>query len=569
MSTDKTKQQQLTQWLKKQKIINQSRLTLLLVLGSLNGLTIILQAWLLATLLQSLIIEHQDKYDLVSYFITLIGCFLCRAVFVYLREQIGFAYGSTIRQTIRKQLLDRLESLGPSYIKGKPVGSWTSIIIDQIDDLQDFYSRYLPQMYLAAIIPFMIFLAILPINWAAALILFVTAPLIPIFMILVGLKAAEQNRKNFVALSRLSGYFLDRLKGLETLRVFNQQKNEEKAIGQAAEQFRLKTMEVLRQAFLSSAVLEFFTSISIALVAVYFGFFYLGQFHFGTYNTSVTLFAGFLSLILAPEFYQPLRDLGSFYHAKAQAVGAADSLQTFLTSTPDGPTEGQTLVPFPDIKKEGIELIATDLVALSPDNRPLNQPISFIIKNRQKVAIIGKSGCGKTSLLNVLLGFLPYQGSLKINNIELNQLDLNLWRQQLSWVGQHPYLPADTIRENILLAAPQNSPQHLNHIIQQTYIDEFLPLLPEGVDTHIGGDTVKLSVGQMQRIAIARALVVHCSLLLLDEATASLDALSEQFVRQTLNDSARKQTTIFISHKIYDTDYFDKIIVLTTQSTTE
>ncbi|KYP97820.1 hypothetical protein BG74_00260, partial [Sodalis-like endosymbiont of Proechinophthirus fluctus] len=216
------------------------------------------------------------------------------------------------------------------WIRGKPTGSWSSMLLEQIEEMHDYYARYLPQMSLSVLVPLMILIVVFPINWAAGLILFLTAPLIPLFMALVGTGAAGANQRNFLALARLSGYFLDRLRGLETLRLFFRAEAETEDMRRATEDFRQRTMEVLRLAFLSSGVLEFFASISIAVAAVYFGFSYLGELHFGSYGTSVTLFDGFLVLILASEFFQPLRDLGTFYHAKAQAVGAAESLVSFL-----------------------------------------------------------------------------------------------------------------------------------------------------------------------------------------------------------------------------------------------
>lgn len=329
---NKTRQYELIRWLKKQSAPAQRWLRLSMLLGLLSGLLIIAQAWLLATLLQSLIIDKLPRAELTADFWLLAGTFALRAVISWLRERVGFICGMKVRQQIRKVVLDRLEQLGPAWVKGKPAGSWATIILEQIEDMQDYYSRYLPQMYLAVFIPVLILIAVFPINWVAGLILFVTAPLIPLFMALVGMGAADANRRNFVALARLSGNFLDRLRGLDTLRLFNRAKAETDQIRDSSEDFRRRTMEVLRMAFLSSAVLEFFAAISIAVVAVYFGFSYLGELNFGSYGLGVTLFAGFLVLILAPEFFQPLRDLGTFYHAKAQAVGAAESLVTFLSS---------------------------------------------------------------------------------------------------------------------------------------------------------------------------------------------------------------------------------------------
>lgn len=329
---NKTRQQELIRWLKQQSSRAKGWIRLSMMLGLLSGLLILAQAWLMAGLLHSLIIDHTPRDALLQSFLLMALTFVLRAVVTWLREQVGFICGRVIRQEMRKLVLDRLEKLGPAWIQGKPAGSWASIILEQIEDMQDYYSRYLPQIALAGIIPLLILVSIFPINWAAGLILLVTAPLIPLFMALVGMGAADANRRNFVALARLSGNFLDSLRGLDTLRLFHRGTAEIDQIKRSTENFRARTMDVLRLAFLSSAVLEFFASISIAVVAVYFGFSYLGELNFGSYGTPVTLFAGFLVLILAPEFFQPLRDLGAFYHAKAQAIGAAESLVTFLSA---------------------------------------------------------------------------------------------------------------------------------------------------------------------------------------------------------------------------------------------
>ena len=555
---DKTKQQQLIRWLKQHNSSAKKWLRLLMLLGSVNAVIIIFQAWLLATILHSIIIEHVSKETLIFYFLGLIASTALRAALTWVREKVGFLCGAAVRKTIRKTVLDKLEALGPVWIQNKPAGSWATMILEQIEEMQDFYSRYLPQTALATIIPIFILIAIYPTNWAAALILTFTAPLIPLFMALVGMGAAEANQRNFAVLARLSGTFLDRLKGLNTLRLFFQGNNEIKQIEASSEEFRKRTMSVLRQAFLSSAVLEFFASISIAIVAVYFGFSYLGDLNFGHYGIGVTLFAGFFALILAPEFFQPLRDLGTFYHAKAQAIGAAESLVTFLTHENNTPLLGDKVIN----QTDEMTLIANGLFILSPQGQDLAGPLSFTLNSKQKVAIVGHSGAGKSSLFNLLLGFLPYRGSLTINGIEFNQLDINSWRKKLSWVGQNPYLPETTIKENILLNNPTASEQQLTAAIKKAYVDEFLERLPNGLETPVGEHATSLSVGQAQRLAVARALLMPCQFLLLDEPTASLDAHSEALVMQSLNEASQHQATIMITHQLKETTNYDCIWVM-------
>jgi len=555
---EKTRQQELTRWLKQQSVLSRRWLNISRLLGALSGVLIVAQAWLLARILHHMIVENIPREALLLPFVLLVLVFILRAWVVWLRERVGFHAGQHIRYAIRRQVLDRLQEAGPAWIQGKPAGSWATLILEQIDDMHDYYARYLPQMALAVCVPLLIVIAIFPYNWVAALILLGTAPLIPLFMAMVGMGAADANRRNFLALGRLSGHFLDRLRGMETLRVFGRGEAEIDNIRLASQDFRQRTMEVLRLAFLSSGVLEFFTSLSIALVAVYFGFSYLGALDFGHYGTAVTLSAGFLALILAPEFFQPLRDLGTFYHAKAQAVGAADSLKTFLETPLAHPQRGDATF----CTKSPVSIEAEEFCVLSPEGKVLAGPLNFTLHAGERVVLVGTSGSGKSSLLNALSGFMAYSGSLRINQTELSELDPQAWRTQLSWVGQNPQLPAATLRDNVLLTRPDASDEELRSVLDRAWVSEFLPLLPQGIDTVVGDQSAGLSVGQAQRIAVARALLNPCQLLLLDEPAASLDAHSEQRVMAALDAASREQTTLMVTHQLEGIADWDRIWVM-------
>lgn len=558
MSLDKQRQTYLLNWLKQHAKGYKSDLRVSTLTGFLLTIFVIFQAALLATILQKLIIEQHRFFDILPYFGCLVIVFLVRAGLLYLREKINFILGKKVRKQIRHQLINQFEKMGPAYLNRSTTGAWSTLIIEQVDNLQDFFARYLPQMRLVSMVPILICIAIFPFNWAAALILLATAPLIPIFMILVGMGAADINRRHFKALSYLSGHFLDRLKGLNTIRLFNQGEKQAQEIKRASEDFRVKTMQVLKVAFLSSAVLEFFTSISIAIVAVYFGFSYLGEFDFGSYNGTVTLFAGFFALILAPEFFQPLRDLGTYYHAKAEAIAAADNIESFLNDENSSINAEHQVksIPFNEPLKS---IEADNLIVLSNERHPIVGPLSFSLKAPFKLALIGTSGEGKSSLMQVLLGFLPYQGSLKINGIEFNQLNITDWQKQVSWIGQHPYLLNSSVRDNILLGNPLASNEELQAVICKAQLIDVVAKLPEGLDTLIGEDAIRLSIGQAQRVALARAMLKSCQLLILDEPTASLD-------QETINHLERHNiapNTITITHQSDDMQYADQVWQLT------
>ncbi|MDD9156558.1 cysteine/glutathione ABC transporter permease/ATP-binding protein CydD [Aliivibrio sp. S4TY2] len=553
---DKNQQRELGQWLKGQSKLAKKWLTLTIGLGFLSSLFLIAQAALLADILHQLIIEQVDKYELIPHFVAILAIVAIRAACSWGREVAGYRCGEHIRIHIRQLILDKLQELGPAYIKGKPAGTWATLLLEQVEDMQDFFSRYLPQMSLSVLIPFVILIVVFPQNWAAGLVFLLTAPLVPLFMALVGMGAADANRRNFKALQRLSGHFYDRLQSMTTIRLFNKTKQETEHLHGASEIFRKRTMEVLRLAFLSSAVLEFFTSISIAIVAVYFGFTFIGELDFGHYGTTVSLFTGLFILILAPEFYQPLRDLGTFYHAKAQAIGAAESLVEFLNTDTNTQTNGDKKVS----DSTTLDIQVTDLIVTTHDGKRLLGPISFHLLEASQTALVGPSGAGKTSLINAILGFLPYQGSIKINGTELSELNQKQWYQDINWVGQNPTLVHGTIEENMTLGKQGITQEQLDLASKQAFANEFIDEL--GYQHAISDRSGGLSVGQAQRLALARALLQQGRLWILDEPTASLDAKSERLVMKSLDEATQGLTTLMISHRLDQLHAMDTVLVM-------
>ena len=551
----KERQKFIQKWLREQQKTVKKYLLLNVLFGAISASFMMGQMALIALMLHKIIIEHQTANQYLAEIGLLFGCFTARAVLIWLRERMGFKAGQALRLHLRQQIIEKLLAVGPMSIQQKTTGSWANLILEQVENLHNFYARYLPQQFLSLIVPILILCIVFPINWAAGFILFATLPLLPIFMALAGIKAVEANQRNIGVLSRMSGQFLDKLRGLETIRLFGQAEKQAEQIYQSTEEFRLSTMDVLKMAFLSSAVLEFFTAISIAVMAVYFGFTFLGELNFGGYGVAVGLFTGFFCLMLAPEFYQPLRELGVFYHDKAAAIAAADNIEAFLNEEVLSRQTSQK-----DFKNQPLVIQARDCVVLSPQGKCLTQPLNFDICEKQHIALVGQSGAGKSSLMNMLLGFLSYEGSVTINGIELRELNLIQWREKLAWVGQNPQLIRGSLKENILLGNYEVSEQALTQALSLSKADEFVYRL--GLEHQVQDSNAGISGGQVQRIAIARALLRNYELLMLDEPTASLDLQSEQQVLQALHHLSQQHTTLMITHRIEDLASCDEIWVM-------
>ena len=551
----KERQKLLQKWLREQQKTVKKYLLLNVFFGAISALFMMGQMALIALMLHKIIIEHQTASQFIAEIGLLFGSFTARAVLIWLREQMGFKAGKTLRLHLRQQIIQKLLAVGPMSLQQKPTGSWANLMLEQVENLHNFYARYLPQQFLSLIVPILILCVVFPINWVAGLILFSTLPLLPIFMALAGIKAVEANQRNIGVLSRMSGQFLDKLRGLETIRLFGQAEKQTEQIYQSTEEFRLSTMDVLKMAFLSSAVLEFFTAISIAVMAVYFGFTFLGELDFGGYGVAVGLFTGFFCLMLAPEFYQPLRELGVFYHDKAAAIAAADNIETFLNEEVLSHQVSQK-----DFQNQPLVIQAKDCVVLSVQGKCLTQPLNFEICEKQHIALVGQSGAGKSSLMNMLLGFLPYEGSVTINGVELRELNLSQWRAKLAWVGQNPQLIRGSLKENILLGNREVSEQSLEQALSRSKADEFVYRL--GLEHQVQDSNAGISGGQAQRIAIARALLRDYELLMLDEPTASLDLQSEQQVLEALQHLSQQHTTLMITHRVEDLANCDEIWVM-------
>ncbi|MEU2683902.1 thiol reductant ABC exporter subunit CydD [Streptomyces hygroscopicus] len=464
---------------------------------------------------------------------------LGRAVVSWLTELAAHRASAAVKSELRLRLLERAVRLGPSWLDSQRTGALTTLATRGIDALDDYFARYLPQLGLAVVVPVAVLARIVTADWISALIIVVTLPLIPLFMVLIGWATQSRMDRQWRLLSRLSGHFLDVVAGLPTLKVFGRAKAQAASIRAITADYRRATLKTLRLAFLSSFALELLATVSVALVAVDIGM--------RLVHGEMDLFTGLMVLVLAPEAYLPLRQVGAQYHAAAEGLAAADEVFAVLErALPSSAADGS---PAPDAR--GAALTLDGLMVRHPGRTaPSLARTSFEIRPGETVAVVGPSGAGKSTLLNAVLGFaVPDQGRVLIGGRDLASLDPESWRRQIAWVPQRPYLFAGTIAENVRLARPDADDEAVRAALRDADAYRFVSALPDGIETRLGEMGAGLSAGQRQRIALARAFLADRPVLLLDEPTANLDGETEASVVEAVRRLAEGRTVLLVVHR--------------------
>ena len=420
-----------------------------------------------------------------------------------------------------------------------------------LDALDGYFSLYLPQLLLAVIVPLVVLVAVVGKDWISAAIIAFTIPLIPLFMALVGATTRERMDRQMRTLQRLAGHFLDVVAGLPTLKVFGRAKAQAASIRETSERYRETALSKLRVTFLSSLILELVATFSVALVAVAIGLRLMG----GEIGLRTALFA----LVLAPEAYLPLRQLGANYHASAEGMAAAE--QVFAVLEEPLPARGtRRAVPnmaVADISVEG-------LCVTYPDrSEPALDDVSLSIEAGEVLALAGPSGCGKSTLLSVLLGLtVPERGTVSVGDVELADLDPTAWHAQLAWVPQRPHLFAASIAENVRLGRRDASSKELWNAVRAAGLADVVADLPDGLDTVLGDHGAGLSAGERQRVALARAFLRDSPLLLLDEPTANLDGQTEHEVLEAVRRLSHGRTVVLVAHRPALLSLADRVVTL-------
>ncbi len=536
-------------------------LVVTVALGLAGTALILAQAGLLAHALATAA-RGEVAGALAGTLIALLSVVLLRAAVSYGGEVSALRAAAAVKSQLRGALTARALRLGPGWLGRQRAGEIATLSTRGLDGLDSYFARYLPQLVLGVLVPIAVVARVAAADWISAVIIAVTLPLIPVFAVLVGWHTKARTRRQWRSLAILGGHFLDVVEGLPTLKVFGRARAQEEVIAKVTDDYRRTTMATLRVAFLSALVLELAAAVATALVAVEVGLRLLYG-HLG-YETAL------LVLLLTPEAFLPLRAAGAQFHASMEGAAAAGRAFEILdTPVPDGPTDRAaptvtaptvTAGAAPAVTAGAAPTVTADLraavirldgvtVSYPGRPRPALDGISLTIAPGERIVLTGPSGAGKSTLLALLLRFVtPAAGTIESGGIDLAATDLEQWRRQIAWVPQQPYLFSGSAAGNIALGQPGASRGAIARAARLAGAAEFIDSLPSGYDTPLGERGLRLSAGQRQRIALARAFLRDAPLLLLDEPTAHLDPAGARLIASALDTELAGRTVVLISH---------------------
>ena len=522
----------------------------LLLLGLtclVESLSIVGQAWFFGTLINNFIFSentlHDERYTIIYLGIAIIVRLLAH----YVQESVANRLGSAVKATFRKRALAHMFKLGVQHKERH--GDVIHMLTDGLEQVDAYVARYIPQILYAIMIPLIMGIAIVDTLPIIGIILIVTVPLIPFFMILIGKQADRLNKEQWERMSFLSGHFLDVLQGITTLKLFGRAKDQIKVIGRLSEEFKDSTLRVLRVAFLSALVLELVSTISTALIAVYLGLTLL--------DGEIPFFSAFFILLLAPEFYTPFRQLGAAFHTGMAGKTSILKYEEFMNRQPSLPVGGQSKLQGPI---QAIEI--KDLTFTYEDSENGVQHISLEAKRNSPIMLVGESGAGKSTIAHIIGGFLTApKGTVAIDGLDVCDIDIEWWRQQITYVSQHPHIMKGTLRD-VLSFGMNVSDEEIIEACKEVQLLDVINRQQEGLDTIIGEGGLGLSGGERQRVALARAFLRKGQVLILDEVTAHLDVKTESIISSAIQRLMENKIVIIIGHRLQTMHWASTLYVL-------
>ncbi|OLS36989.1 thiol reductant ABC exporter subunit CydD [Alkalihalophilus pseudofirmus] len=526
----------------------------LIITAILTGATVIAQAYFIVTIVDEVFVQGSAFTELIPLFGWLLAALIGRVVLTHINGLLGVKMAASAKAKLRKTLIDRLAA-NPlqASMKGQS-GRKVSVLMDSVDEVDSYFSKYIPQVIQTSVIPLMILIAVFQAHIYTALIMIITAPFIPLFYVIIGLKTKQKSEEQMDKLAAFSGRFLDTLQGLTTLKLFGQAKKQKETIRESSTGFREATMDVLKIAFISSLMLEFISMLGIGLIALEVG---LRLIIF----ESITFHAAFFVLVLAPEFYMSLKDLGSAFHTGRGSLGAAKKITDELKEESGKVNWGDAQMKSDEVPPQ-IEL--QQLEVTYGDEEFTLQDINTTIEPNEKVAIIGRSGSGKTTLLHAIAGLLPRtSGEIMIDGLPQSKYKESEWFDQVSYISQNPYLFAGTIAENIAIGTSGEVTRNdIVEACEKAGLTELINELENGYDTEVGEAGRGLSGGEKQRLAIARAFLKQPKIILFDEPTTGLDLKTERILQASIEELSKTSTVITVAHRLHTIRHADRIILL-------
>lgn len=524
-------------WLRREALAVRRQLATVVLLGVAGGILIMIQARILAVACQAVVIDGARPDSIIPLAVSVALIALLRGLASYLSEQQAIRAASEVKGQIISQLYRRLQLLLPAGTAGEDAGSLAEVVTSGVEGLESYLTRFLPHLVLAALLPLLALAVVFPVEWRAGLVLLFSAPFIPLLMVLIGSRAERLNQRQWSHLTRMAGHLLDLVQGLQDLKIFGAARREAATVAKVSDDYRRSTMAVLKIAFLSALMLEFFATVGTAVVAVIIGFMLL--------SGRLELVNGLFVLLLAPEFYLPLRTLGLSWHSRMNGTAAAARILPLLLQ-PLPQQESGTLPP-----PEKAPLLKLEKVTFRyGGQRGGIQDINLALPAGSVTAIVGESGSGKSTLARVMLGLAtPECGRVLVDGHDLNDLDQALWRRRLAWVPQRPFFSAASIRDNLLAARPDAGDGELMEALAAAELADVVKQLPQGLDTRLGDRGAGLSGGELRRLALARLMLRDPLLIVLDEPTAGLDQTNERLLLDAIERLAPGRTVVVISHR--------------------
>lgn len=526
-------------------------LVFLFIMAIFQGIFTILQAIYLATTITNLFHKEQLADQLLPMSLFFIF-FIAKHIVIYFREKYMTHFSIKTGAALRKKLTTKLFHLGPNITATTGSGNMVTMALEGISNVEKYVQLFLPKLMNMMIVPILIFIYIFMLDGRSALILFLVLPVLIFFLILLGFAARTRADKQYESYQILSNHFVDSLRGLKTLRFLGLSKKYDRNIRKVSEQYRKATMNTLAIAFLSTFALEFFTSISIAIVALFLGL--------GLINSTLTLLPSLTILILAPEYFAPIREFGSDYHATLDGKNAFTAISAIL----EKPIYTQDQTKLPAWDEHASLKIKNMTVQVAGASAPLLDQVSFSIKGYQKIGIIGASGAGKSTLIHALSGFVNTNAKeIQINDQTIQSFANKDWQKQIYYIPQHPYIFHDTVRHNVAFYTKEATDEQIKRACERAGLTDVIESLPNGYDEMIGETGRSLSGGQEQRIALARAFLEDSrKILLFDEPTAHLDIETEWEIKQRMLPLLKERFVFFATHRLHWMKDMDWILVM-------